>query len=886
MDWLIPATSADALYSSPSLSGHFSETSSPIYHDRPIHPLPKRRLRSRISSETAESILYSSTLTPSKPLFSIPFNEPGPSVDGSPAEPLRDGIFSPTSPGQSLGQGKNSYQFRGSDPDSDEEDSNGLTRRYQSEPNGSLSQGSINNDPGKGPFKHPKPSMPMSISLSQDSVDGYDSFENTNNKKKRKIPTSGGLGGHHSSLSAEMAHMGITSSRDFDSSQLEIDGGVGQYYGTGSSAVPAASPGTGISGAGRGRYGRTAPRVSSGRSPLGVSTNGSNALHAGRQLLQKQDLTSVGQISVKGMIPHPSSENGIISTAIANAASLPSTISQGQEYVSLLKQQAAKRPASSKTQFTFTCDSDSAKSMAWQEQSAANSINSSYNTMPAPRLPPTLADQQGRDRATQGTQTSPHLANDPNGNPLPPQVPTAQEVQQQPKKPRRSLAKQLALSARQRRLQKEYDNYHHSPAPEDTWICEFCEYEMIFGRPPEALIRQYEIKDRQERRRLAEKRRLLEKAKMKGRKAKKGNKNAAKTGTANPPQQTASKQRYDQSVDDVPTHNQGTQNESYFAEGYNDDPLDAAIAAEEEVAVLINGLATTLESEWVHDRYDDDPEARAPTRGPKYARKDRYSPDTPLAAPGAKLRVDNLHYDLTEEDLEDLFTRIGPINSVALRFDRAGRSSGTAFVTYHHISDARRAIREFDGANAHGQPIRLTLLPTAPASDIRGRGAAVARNPFDTAERPPKSLFDRIDDPRFGSRSRNRGGRSRSRSPGKPRRSDVSRPAPEGVDRYVPPPGGGSSRMRSRSPRRRGVDVGGRGRGRGGERRGAGRENAGARPRKTQEELDKEMEDYWGPAGQPDGANADATGNQNGATIATVAPVVVGDDEDVDMGIE
>ncbi|KAL8853503.1 MAG: hypothetical protein Q9221_001662 [Calogaya cf. arnoldii] len=228
--------------------------------------------------------------------------------------------------------------------------------------------------------------------------------------------------------------------------------------------------------------------------------------------------------------------------------------------------------------------------------------------------------------------------------------------------------------------------------------------------------------------------------------------------------------------------------------------------------------------------------------------------------------------------------RIGPVNSLALRFDRAGRSSGTAFVTYHRISDARLAIREFDGANAHGQPIRLTLLPTAPANDIRGRGPVVARNPFDTVERPAKSLFDRIDDPRFGSRSRNRGGRSRSRSPGKPRRSDVSRPAPEGVDRYVPP-SGGSSRIRSRSPRKRGEDaVGGRGRGRGGGRRGGARESGGVRPRKTQEELDKEMEDYWGPSGEPNGAAAAAAGNQNG--VINTAPVVVGDDEDIDMGIE
>ncbi|KAL8853502.1 MAG: hypothetical protein Q9221_001661 [Calogaya cf. arnoldii] len=542
--------------------------SSPIYPDRPIYPLPKRRLRSRISADTAESILSSTTSTPSKSLFSIPYNEPGSIVDGSPAEPLSDGMFSPTSPGHSLAQGKSRYQFRGSDPDSDEDDANVFTRRHETDQNGPLSQGIVKDDQRKGPIKYTKVLMPMSTTSSQDSVDGYDSFENTNNKKKRKIPTSGGVGGHHS-LSSDMAHMGISSSRDFDLSQPEMDSGIGHYYGSGSSAVPASSSGTGISGAGRGRYGRTAPRIPSGRSPLGISTNGSNALQAGRQLLQKQDSTTVGQTSVKGFVAPSPSENGIISTAIANAAALPSANLHGQENTSLLKQQAAKRPASSKTKFTFTCDSDSAKSMAWQEQSAVNSTNTTYNTMPAPKLPPARTDQQGRDFATQGTQTSPNTMNDPDGNTMPPKTSTAQEGQQQPKKPRRSLAKQLAVSARQRRMQQEYDNYHHPPAPENPWICEFCEYEMIFGRPPEALIRQYEIKDRHERRRLAEKRRLLEKAKMKGRKGKKGNKNAAKnTGTANPAQQTNSKQRYDDAVDKVSGHrDHGVPGENNISEG-------------------------------------------------------------------------------------------------------------------------------------------------------------------------------------------------------------------------------------------------------------------------------------------------------------------------------
>ncbi|KAL9037723.1 MAG: hypothetical protein Q9214_005570, partial [Letrouitia sp. 1 TL-2023] len=266
---------------------------------------------------------------------------------------------------------------------------------------------------------------------------------------------------------------------------------------------------------------------------------------------------------------------------------------------------------------------------------------------------------------------------------------------------------------------------------------------------------------------------------------------------------------------------------------------------------------------------------RGPIRPSQNIRKDRYSPGPAMSTMGAKLRVDNLHYDLSEDDLDSLFTRIGPVISLSLRFDRAGRSLGTAFVTYHSLADAQLAIREFDGANANGQPIRLTLLPSGPSLDVRGRGSAsVPRNPFDTAERPSRSLFDRIDDPVYGRESRSRTARSRSRShsPGRVRRSDTSRPTPNGIDRYVPPPRG-TSRARSRSLGRRG-EAGGR------RRRGGGRDNIG-RPRKTQEELDQDMEDYWGPAGQNKEVRA-PSGPANGASSVLARNGVV--DEDVDMG--
>jgi THO complex subunit 4 len=210
-------------------------------------------------------------------------------------------------------------------------------------------------------------------------------------------------------------------------------------------------------------------------------------------------------------------------------------------------------------------------------------------------------------------------------------------------------------------------------------------------------------------------------------------------------------------------------------------------------------------------------------------------------------------------------------------------------VTYEDPRDARDAVREFDGANANGQPIRLTLLSSDSAR--RAPAAADRGSLFDRIEKPSRSMFDRIDSsddvapPRRGGGGRRN---DRSYSPRKGLR------VPEGVDRYEP----GGRDSRSPMPGRRGG-----GRERGGRRPGARREETGRggggrgkreegrpgpRPKKTAEELDAEMEDYFGGNG---GAAAAAENNngtaqqQNGsgaAPAATSAPAAVGDD-DIDM---
>lgn len=215
----------------------------------------------------------------------------------------------------------------------------------------------------------------------------------------------------------------------------------------------------------------------------------------------------------------------------------------------VLDQQA--KQAVENSQFTFTCETD-AKDVTFPEQSLYSPGYSQRSSNLGPPPPP------GKASSAQNAQANANAAAHAQ------QSGTGQQANTQPKKPRRRRGDVYALAARQRKLQQEYSNIQHPPAPEDVWICEFCEYEAIFGQPPHALIKQYEIKDRKEQRRLAEKRRLLEKAKLKGRKGKKQTKNAAKAAN-HAANATNNQQAYDPPLDQL-----GDDELDY---AYDEDPI-------------------------------------------------------------------------------------------------------------------------------------------------------------------------------------------------------------------------------------------------------------------------------------------------------------------------
>lgn len=238
--------------------------------ERRIHPLPKRSLRDRLTPEAAESIQYppapsiSTSLFPS--LYSIRDDEPDQSstpprervAEVTPRQSRRDGLV--VEGGGYTTASRQGIPDRGHNL-ADDGVSDSSNRKGHQSPRTEQEERSANSQ--------------ATISATS-AVDGYDSFENTNNKKKRKIPTAGdaALGGVHVGIDAGF---GTTSIQSSDGHGEATSSSSASQYGSGGYMSGLQN----VAGPGRGRYGR--PR--NGRSPLRpISDSNTNWLGRGGKL--------------------------------------------------------------------------------------------------------------------------------------------------------------------------------------------------------------------------------------------------------------------------------------------------------------------------------------------------------------------------------------------------------------------------------------------------------------------------------------------------------------------------------------------------------------------------------------------------------------------------
>ncbi|GJE96555.1 RNA-binding domain-containing protein [Phanerochaete sordida] len=105
------------------------------------------------------------------------------------------------------------------------------------------------------------------------------------------------------------------------------------------------------------------------------------------------------------------------------------------------------------------------------------------------------------------------------------------------------------------------------------------------------------------------------------------------------------------------------------------------------------------DGDWVHDK--------APGAAPARQNAPAVA-STGGAAPNTKLQVSNLHYEVTPRDLTQVFGIMGTlVREPLIRYDRSGRSTGIAIISYETAAEAKRALAHYNGKLCKGQPMTI-----------------------------------------------------------------------------------------------------------------------------------------------------------------------------------
>lgn len=94
----------------------------------------------------------------------------------------------------------------------------------------------------------------------------------------------------------------------------------------------------------------------------------------------------------------------------------------------------------------------------------------------------------------------------------------------------------------------------------------------------------------------------------------------------------------------------------------------------------------------------------------------------------SKIYVGNLSYGVTEQDLNQLFSKYGVVKQVSLIMDReTGRSKGFAFVTFETAESAQASL-QLDNNEIDGRKVRVNLAKEDGGSRSGGSRNGGSRN--------------------------------------------------------------------------------------------------------------------------------------------------------------
>ncbi|OWP07210.1 hypothetical protein B2J93_1983 [Marssonina coronariae] len=93
----------------------------------------------------------------------------------------------------------------------------------------------------------------------------------------------------------------------------------------------------------------------------------------------------------------------------------------------------------------------------------------------------------------------------------------------------------------------------------------------------------------------------------------------------------------------------------------------------------------------------------------RQVRNPEATTSNPNQVPFHRLYVGNIHFSITESDLQNVFEPFGELEFVQLQKEEQGRSRGYGFVQFRDPGQAREALEKMNGFDLAGRPIRVGL---------------------------------------------------------------------------------------------------------------------------------------------------------------------------------
>jgi len=124
---------------------------------------------------------------------------------------------------------------------------------------------------------------------------------------------------------------------------------------------------------------------------------------------------------------------------------------------------------------------------------------------------------------------------------------------------------------------------------------------------------------------------------------------------------------------------------------------------------------------WDHSGYETQGQIQRQPRETSFSGSSDDSSST-------RVLVDNLKYDVLEDDLEALFSTVGQVEKVKVFYDKSGRSKGSAVVIYKSRHHAEQAVKEYDGRSIEGQPMQVKIGGAVRNQNRGNQGASSSSN--------------------------------------------------------------------------------------------------------------------------------------------------------------